>query len=77
MHHGVPTTPLRTAYPTPRPNPRGAGAGPQARLRDAKRAAGLDERNVQARPSLPILEDWSVESRTALVVSKRELYPFP
>ena len=29
----------------------------QARLRDAKRAAGLDERNVQARPSPPILED--------------------
>ena len=33
----------------------------QARLRDAKRAAGLDERNVHARPSPPgyppILED--------------------
>ena len=39
----------RPAYPTPRPDP---VVQAQARLRDAKRAAGLDERIVQARPSL-------------------------
>ena len=64
-HHAA-VTPLqcrahRTAYPTPRPDP---VVQAQARLRDARRAAGLDERIVQARPSLlspdtssPVLED--------------------
>ena len=52
-HHAA-VTPLqcrahRTAYPTPRPDP---VVQAQARLRDARRAAGLDERIVQARPSL-------------------------
>ncbi len=41
--------PHRPAYPTPRPDP---VVQAQARLRDARRAAGLDERIVQARPSL-------------------------
>ena len=60
-----PSAPRRTISP---PCPSGPRIPPlvripavqaQARLRDAKRAAGLDERNVQAtaRPSPPILED--------------------
>ena len=37
--HYLPTMPLRPAYPTPRPDPRGAGAGAPTR-REARRRAG-------------------------------------
>ena len=51
-HHDAVTPlqcmPHRPAYPTPRPDP---VVQAQARLRDARRAAGLDERIVHARPS--------------------------
>ena len=48
----------RPAYPTPRPDP---VVQAQARLRDARRAAGLDERIVHARPS-PLSPDSSSDT---------------